>query len=809
MRKFLFPLLAALGAICLQPASAQPAATLTGRLADAGTGNPVAYATVALLRDSTVVSAAAAGADGRFAAKAPRPGDYTLSVTMVGYAPHSEAVAIPEGGKHIGTIVLTQGVAVDDVVVTIQKPLVMHDAEKQTYSVEDDPQASSSTLEEIIRKVPQLSLDGDGNVLLNGQSNYKILLDGHTATTLSKNFTEIIRTMPASQIVRIEVITNPSTKYEAEGAGGIINLITRKQEQLHGYNGSVTFATTPIEARTYSGGANLSLQTGKFAAGIMAYAGAYDSDRTPTEQSAWQENFASENRYTSNSGTTSHDSKWFNAGIDMSYQPDTLNLITLNGWIWTGRSNSKGRSEHLIENAQHEELLRFMENALEQWRFTGGSAALNYEHNFGRQGHTLTLSDEVEIDPDTGINRQLFEGGYDYTSLQEEDNRVVSNTVQLDYANRLNAHHDLEAGLKHIYRHNRTSKSAAEQQQDEAEDGMQVTDMIYRQHILALYAGYGFTSATWSGRAGARMECTWNDADVNDTQSGPYSFANRQFNVVPYASVTFVPAAAHTLSLSYTQRLQRPALDMLSPAVHTASPLEISYGNPQLEAAVYHTLNLQYGHYATKWSILLGLNALLSNNNMSAYTFSDTEGVTNTTYSNDVHTRSYGFSGSFAYRPSEKFNLSLSCGGNYGRYDYDAMDIHTDRFSFNENLSLDFALWKEGRLLLGENYNTGNSTLGSSSRHRFGYYTGLKQQFLKKRLDVSIMLNNPFGKFTEYRSTQDTPTFRGWSCVKHADRNLRLRIVWRFGKQEVGVKRTSRSISNDDIEGGGPKSGGK
>lgn len=181
---------------------------------------------------------------------------------MVGYTPYKQAVEVPASGKALGKIAITQGVEVGDVVIEVQKPLVMADAEKTTYSVEDDPQASTSTLDEIIRKVPQLSLDGDGNVLLNGQSNYKILLNGRNSATMSNNFKDVIQSMPASQISRIEVITNPSTKYEAEGVGGIINLITQRKKQFHGYNGSVGASVTVLENPAYNGNASLSIQPG-------------------------------------------------------------------------------------------------------------------------------------------------------------------------------------------------------------------------------------------------------------------------------------------------------------------------------------------------------------------------------------------------------------------------------------------------------------------------------------------------------------------------------------------------------------------
>ena len=144
MQKALALLLSAAMLLCLHPAAAQQPNTLTGTVTDSASGKAVGYATVSLQRDSvTVVNAVAANSDGRFSLKAPETGDYQLCITMVGYTPYKQAVEVPASGKALGKIAITQGVEVGDVVIEVQKPLVMADAEKTTYSVEDDPQAST------------------------------------------------------------------------------------------------------------------------------------------------------------------------------------------------------------------------------------------------------------------------------------------------------------------------------------------------------------------------------------------------------------------------------------------------------------------------------------------------------------------------------------------------------------------------------------------------------------------------------------------------------------------------------------------
>ena len=207
--------------------TAQQKFLLRGQVVDAANDSPVSFATTALLRDSTAVAAVAADAQGRFELSAEAAGDYRLQITMVGYNPETQPVTLRSAATDAGTIRLRQGVDIDQVTVTIQKPLVTADAEKTTYSVEDDPQAASSTLEEILRKVPQLTIDAEGNVKLNGQSDFKVLVNGRSSA-MFKNFKDVIRSMPASQIKKIEVITEPSMKYDAEGAGGIINSRLRR-----------------------------------------------------------------------------------------------------------------------------------------------------------------------------------------------------------------------------------------------------------------------------------------------------------------------------------------------------------------------------------------------------------------------------------------------------------------------------------------------------------------------------------------------------------------------------------------------------
>ncbi|MBQ2423266.1 MAG: carboxypeptidase regulatory-like domain-containing protein, partial [Alistipes sp.] len=175
-----------------------------GRVVDSN-NKAVGYATVAAEQQGKVVTAVAAAVDGLFEVAIDKDGDYTIELSAVGYQSVTRKITAVGSEIDLGAVVLSEGVAVDAVAVTVQKPIVTADAEKLSYSVEDDPEAQSSTLEEIIRKIPQLTIDAEGKVLMNGQSDYKILVNGRAAGAMGRNFNEIIKSMPASSIKKIEV----------------------------------------------------------------------------------------------------------------------------------------------------------------------------------------------------------------------------------------------------------------------------------------------------------------------------------------------------------------------------------------------------------------------------------------------------------------------------------------------------------------------------------------------------------------------------------------------------------------------------
>lgn len=777
--------------------------TLEGRVVEASTDNSIGYATVALLRaDSTVVTAAAADAVGDFKLSTKEAGTYTLQISSVGYTTLNRSVEIVEERTKLGKVALEQGVDIKEVVVAVQKPLIVADDEKLAYSVEDDPDAATSQLVDIMRKVPQLSVDAEGNVLLNGQSDYKVLVNGRSSSMMSKNFKTVIESMPAGSVKKIEVITNPSTKYEAEGVGGIINIITNRKV-AGGYNGNVNLSGS--NHYFLNGNAYFAAQAGKFSISASAYVQGMKSRLTHRGE-GFREVFDDPTMHlmTSSTGMT-YKGRYLGAYFNASYEIDTMNLITLEGGYHNGTNKSIADSKTEVFSIGNERVVAYDNIWTSGYNYDDYWASANYQHRFNREEHTLTLSYEMDLSPDK--EDQLYDvlNTFNYpTSARRNlgDNGSFDNTVQIDYFNPINKIHSIEAGSKYIYR--RYTNESQTLLRDEATGEFAVapdyprSDMNYTQNILALYAGYHVKGKKLSGRVGARMEQAWSDVVVR-TEKEDIAYDPSLFNVIPYASANYRPNDANTLSLSYTQRLSRPSLWTMNP-YRNESPLSVSYGNPDLDATLAHSVALSWRRFSSSWNISLGTTGSFSNNAVSSYTFVE-DGVTHSTYGNIAKRQVYGLNGTIGYRSGVKFNVQLSGQGGYNVIKAPTLNLANDGFTYNVSLYASAALWKDATIYCnGYAYRFGVDLENSYKQTYFSYGLGLRQQLFKKKLTLSFTASNPFTSKMKLTSVTETNSYRSENTSWQTPRQFSFSIGYRFGKTQVNVKSTNRSIQNDDMD---------
>ena len=786
---------------------------LEGRAVEASTNKGIGYATIALLKaDSSIVAAVAADATGAFTIAAKEQGRYMLQISSVGYTTHNREVELIEGKTKLGKVVLEQGIDISEVVVAVQKPLIVADDEKIAYSVEDDPDSATSQVVDIMRKVPQLSVDAEGNVLLNGQSDYKVLVNGRSSSMMSKNFKSVIESMPAGSVKKIEVITNPSTKYEAEGVGGIINIITNRKV-AGGYNGNVNISGST--QYFLNGNAYIAAQAGKFSISASAYMQGIKS-RLDHRGEGFREVFDDPTMHLMTSSTgMKYNGRYLGAYFNASYEIDTMNLITLEGGYHNGKNRSNANSKTEIFSIDNDRVMAYDNYLNSHYNYNSYWAAANYQRTFNRQDHTLTVSYEMDLSPDKEERLYDVLNTFNYPTSSRRnlgDNGSFDNTVQIDYFNPINKVHSIEAGTKYIYR--RYTNESQTLLRDEATGEFAIapdyprSDMNYTQNILSLYAGYHVKGKKLSGRIGARMEQAWSDVAVV-TEKDKITYDPSLFNVIPYASANYRPNDANTLSLSYTQRLSRPNLWHMNP-YRNESPLNVSYGNPDLDATLAHSVALSWRRFSSSWNISLGTTGSFSNNALSSYSFVE-DGVTHSTYGNIAKRQIYGLNGTIGYRSGVKFNVQLSGQGGYNVIKAPALNLENDGFTYNVSLYASAALWKDATIYCnGYAYRFGVDLENSFKQTYFSYGLGLRQQLFKKKLTLSFTASNPFNANSKLTQVVQTNTYRSENTSWQTLRQFSFSIGYRFGKSQVNVKSTNRSIQNDDMESGsrGGNSGG-
>ena len=776
-----------------------------GRVKDSA-GNAVGYATVAAEQAGKVVSALAAGADGRFEITLQNNGNYTIELSAVGYQSVTREISAVGEPIELGDVVLSEGVAVDAVAVTIQKPIVIADAEKLSYSVEDDPEAQSSTLEEIIRKIPQLSIDADGKVLMNGQSDYKILVNGRAAGAMGRNFNEIIKSMPASSIKKIEVITNPSMKYDAEGAGGVLNIITSKT-RFDGYNGNVSLAGGSMLNRNYFGqlSSNFTVQKNKFSLSGGLYMGGSDGDNDPTGyHDITMENLNADAPYSklkqfSEQGWSG---KNLYANLSMGYQIDSLNLLNIEASCWFGNWNSKNVNNTSYLSAEDNLLNSYTANEQSKNRWKGVDLLAAYEHTFaGKEGHSLTVSEYFSVTPPTeNINNEdtFYSDGTQFLYSTTSLNKGIENVLQADYNNKWGKH-SFEAGAKHTIDHSSLAQSGTTSQV--------ASTTTLTKNIAALYAGYAFSHKSLTARAGARLEGAWyNSQSVSDKTE---HYKSALVNVIPYVSLSYKVKEGHNLSLSYSERLSRPGIQSLSPYV-TETALSRSYGNPDLKTGVNHSIRLKYAWMNNKWTVSPELMTMFSNNRVASYQFVDKDGLINQTYLNHGRNRAYALQTSLSYRPSQRLQLAADFRIGYFEDGIPSENVAVADWAFSESVNATIALWKGARLTLSE-YCAKMQPQQTMVAKSWFFVTSarLGQKLLKDKLELSLSVQNPHSKTMKFDLQMTAPTYVQNLIVTNVSRSIRLSVSYRFGKQGLYVKRANRKSDSTTEEVGASQQGSR
>ena len=776
---------------------------VTGQIVEKTRGSGVPFATVIIRNDSIKVKKAmACDASGRFSISLTVPLRYTLTVSSIGYKEFSLPLIISQPKTDLGKLTMEEGVLLKEVTVTAQKPLVKIDPDKIVYSLESDPEAQTNNALEMLRKVPLITVDAEENITLNGQSNFKVLVNGKSSSMMSSNFKEALKSMPANTIRDIEVITNPSSKYDAEGVGGIINIITAKKT-INGYNGSLS---SGIDARgSLNLSAYLAVKIKKFSLSSRYYGSQFVQPKSRTDIMTEYFN-NTDYHYSGSEGTSSY--KGLSNGYtgEASYEIDSLNLISLS--FWGARSSYENNSLTETRYTNIDNVLSRMYNNHANSNNISGflSGNIDYQKTYKKPDKSLTFSYKLDNNPRSTKNTSGVDGIFNYPSysqISENDAVGREQTFQADYYDPITKKHQIEGGVKFILRQN-TSNSEIFRDNVKIDN---VNDLDYNQYIMGLYAGYLIKWKKLSTKTGLRLERTWNDG--NSRTSGINTvFTNKLFNLVPYITFSYMPKQGRTIKLSYTQRLSRPGIWYLNPYVNNSDSLNISYGNPKLKSEVSHSFELGYTYFTPKINFSATSSSYFANNSIERISIVKSNGATESTYENIGKDQLYGLNFYLSYRPSGKLNIFFNGGVNYSKLEAKtSYSITNEGFSYRGSLGGRATLWKDGSV----NANLGiySSSIMLQGKSSSFYYTslGVSQYFLKRKMMLSVSATDPFWYRKKYTNESNDITFYSHIENSYPAQNVRLSVTYNFGKMDLQVKKARRSIKNDDLKSGGESQG--
>lgn len=631
---------------------------VSGQVVEKITGNGVPFATVIIKNDSIKEKKAqACDVSGHFSLNLNAPVKYLITVSSVGYKGFSMSFKVSQLKTDLGKLYMEEGIELKEVTITAQKPLVKIDPDKIVYSMEADPEAQTNNVLEMLKKVPLVTVDAEENITVNGQSNFKVLINGKSSSMLSSNLKEVLKSLPANTIKDIEVITNPSSKYDAEGVGGIINIITLKKT-ISGYNGSVS---SGIDARgSFNGSVYLAAKIKKFGFATRYYGGQFKQPESNTTGTTEYLN-NTDYHYSNTSGNSFYKGLSNGFSGEASYDIDSLNLISLSFWGYQGSYKNNGFNETQYQNTDGD-ITRMYSNTTNSINSFGSlSGNIDYQKTYKKPDKSLTFSYKLDNNPRTVKNNSTINGIVNYPSYrQQSDNDAVGReqTFQADYYDPLTKMHQVEGGIKFILRQNTSTSEIFRNDTVKLDNS---NNLDYDQYILGAYAGYLFKWKKISTKTGLRLERTWNDG-VSKTSGTNTDFTNRLFNLVPYITISLMPKQGRTIKLSYTQRLSRPGIWYLNPYVNNIDSMNISYGNPALKAEVSHSMELGYTFISPKFNFSATSSSSFVNNSIERIAKVETSGATVTTYKNIGKDQVYGLNLYISYRPSNKLNITFNGG---------------------------------------------------------------------------------------------------------------------------------------------------
>lgn len=703
----------------------------------------------------------------------------------------------------------------EELVVVQKKEIVKSDGATLTYDLDQDDTTKGSTVLEALKKVPMVSVDGEDNIRIKGDSNFKIYVNGKEEPMMTANAKYILKAMPAESVSKIEVITEPGAKYDAEGTGGIINLITERKQRKDSYAGTLNAS---IGAQQEELGAYGRIKYDRITADANIHYADNSLMKKANRMSMETINQDSEQAYrTIQSGRQKFGFQYLGGGLNMSWEPTDKDLISISGNLISLR----GDLDELFcatETRSRDGILMsaFNQDATGEMTHFALNSSISYQRTFSEPGHNFIAAYAFNYGKRRMCLDYLNENVLDASYLPDAERNDSKNftrehTATLDYTNPIgDGKHKIETGVKGVFRRNSANSGQLTGEDFNSlvpvSDNMALTHQL--QDIYAAYFSYSGSFGKLAAKAGLRYEHTYMGMDFIVGQGTNY---RRNLNdIAPNAALTWIFGPATNLRLAYQMRITRPTIEQMNPFRFQILQNTIRTGNPDLSSERYHNLNLTYSNFGRKFGGNIGIEVSQSNNTIEDYIFYDNN-IRYETYANMGHRQRASLNGFFNWNITNSMSLGLngSLYYTYIRSGNGEIKNHGWNGSYGANFNYTGPLRIKYSAYGGQ--STGDISLQGKWYGWYYYGIGISRSFLKNdALTVALNASNFLTKYSHYKSMSYTSTHSERTKGANPSWNVGISISWNFGHLSDQVKKTGADLENTDTKstGKGQGSGG-
>ena len=776
--------------------------TIKGALIDSVTNQPVSYATLSLHKagKEKIMDGILSEDDGGFKFSEVVNGKYDIKISFLGYEDKvlkDVEVTLKKPTKNLENVMLkTSSVVLDEVQVVEKRALIESKVDKIVFNAEDDTSTSGGDATDVLRKVPMLAVDLEGNVSIRGSQQIRILINGKPSGMFSTNTADALKMFPADQIKKVEVITQPGAKYDGEGSGGIINIIT-KGKNVEGVAGSVNAS---VGTRQNNGNLNLNVGRGRF--GFTTNWGLFYSLPNDANISFNRVLSSGQNVYNF-SGLTNSSRLGFNGSASAFYDFNAYNALntsfTYRGFGFDQDSDLFGAFGDFDFNRLNDGsnlyagydwntdfTKKFPDNDKQELTF-----AVQVSGNDQNQENNLTESFTSDLFPNRVEEINNFGDNVEFTG-------------QVDYVHPVGAA-KIEVGAKTVIR-NIDSDSEFLVGSDKIIDNARSNIFLYDQNVYAGYASYNFFFKKLNIVTGLRYERT----DIGgDGEFAGATFTNGYDNFLPNIAISKSLKNFRNLKISYSKRIQRPSLRFINPFRNTADFGNISFGDPTLQPELTDQFELGYNTNILGASIFATGYYKITSEIIESIVQIDENEISETTFSNVGTNKSVGVN---LFITKSVGRMTLRLGGDIGTYNATGFvggrelsnsainyRIFTSgEYSISGDFKADyFGIFSAPRYTL-QGRNPGFSMIGIGARRDF-----------KNKMSLGIRIIEPFEEFKNFDSEIEGDGFSQTSRFAIPFRSFGISFSYKFGKVDFKERRSKIRNTDQKQDEGGQGGGGQ